>query len=48
MPRKDGRRGTLYLRVKIVSTRSLTREEKEVIKSIIGAKRERTEARKYH
>lgn len=48
MPRRDGKRGTLYLRVKIVSARALTREEKEVIKSIIGAKRDRTEARKYH
>lgn len=44
MPRRDGRRGNLYLRVHIVSARSLTKEEKEIIRNI----RDKLESRKYH
>lgn len=44
LPRKDGRRGNLYLRVKIVAAKSLTKDEKELIRSM----RDRIETRRYH
>ncbi len=48
MPRKDGKRGVLYLRVKIVSPKYLTPEEKEVIRNIKDSMRNRSESRRYH
>lgn len=48
MPRRDGKRGALYLRVKIVSPKYLTSEEKEIIRKVKDGMGARSESRRYH
>ncbi len=44
LPRKDGTRGNLYLTVKVVSPKNLSREEKEMLREV----KARLERKKYH
>lgn len=44
LPRKDGKRGNMYLRVKIISPKNLTSQERKELQKI----KESIEKRKYH
>jgi len=44
LPRKDGKRGNMYLRVKIISPKNLTNQERKELQKI----KESIEKRKYH